>query len=61
MSKILDFPTSDRKLKALILYVLNRFGPMTHEQLGMALWKIDSQAFVKTGKSITGSKYYRES
>lgn len=60
MTQVLEFPTADRKLKALILYVLNKMGAMTHEQLCAVLWEIDSQAFITTGKSITGCKYYKE-
>lgn len=43
------------------MYVLNTMGPMTYERLGEVLWMIDSHAYVTTGESITGCKYYRES
>lgn len=62
MADLLQFKrkaTSDEKLKTLILYVLHKCGPMTPDHLGAALWKIDSEAFLRTGKSITGCQYVK--
>jgi hypothetical protein len=53
--------TSEEKLRELILYLLHKRGAMTYGQLCTLLWEIDAHAFVKTGKSITEQKYYRES
>ena len=64
MAYILKFrkrATSEEKLKALILYILNKKGPMTYGALCTMLWEIDAHAFVTTGKSITEQRYYRES
>jgi hypothetical protein len=61
MAEIPNIPNPDEKLKALALYVLRRLGPMTMDDLCAWLWEIDSQAFVRTGTSITGSTYYKAS
>lgn len=62
MAKVLQFrkaATSEEKLKELVLYVLDKMGPMTWDQLCWMLWRIDSEAFVRTGKPITGCRYYK--
>lgn len=51
--------TSEEKLKALMLYVLDKMGPLTWDQLCWMLWRIDSEAFLRTGKSITGCRYIK--
>lgn len=63
MATILEFKrnaTSEEKLRELILYILNKKGPMTYGALCTMLWEIDAHAYCTTGKSITEQKYYRE-
>lgn len=62
MVKVLEFrkvATSEEKLKALVMHVLEKLGPLTWDQLCWMLWRIDSEAFLRIGKPITGCRYYK--
>lgn len=62
MARILQFrlpATSEEKLKELVVLLLNRLGPLTWDQVCWALWKVDGEAFLCTGKSITGCQYFK--
>ncbi len=64
MAQILEYKkqaTNDEKLAELMLHVLGKMGPLSFEDLCWMLWRIDSEAFLRTGKSITGCQYYKHS
>jgi hypothetical protein len=56
-------PTLNKqKLKELILYILGKYPEgLTEEQLCWILFRIDMQAFLRLGHSITGARYVKGS
>ncbi len=49
----------EEKLKEFMIYVLDKRGPCTLDELSTILFIIDMKAYAETGKSITGSTYIK--
>ena len=48
------------RLQEMILFILNKCGPMTMDEIAGRLWLIDKECYLQTGKSMSGATYIKE-